>query len=508
MAIPPRRLFPLLALGALALAALAGASRPVQAAGFEYPVQGTHALGRGGAFTVAADDPSAMYWNPSRLALLRGTRLLYNHNFVDLDLTYHRAPQFHEGEWLTWDAASEQQGFFALGASAFVTTDFGLEDWGFGLGFVGPSALGTAELPGDEDAATRYSFVSKDILMAYYTASVAWKYEEWFGIGVSLQYVDMMHMKYSLVIEGPDSTGGNPKSNLWDIRNTLDMKDRVGFSAIVGAWARPLPFLELGVSARVVPIAIDAEGRIRLEGTDNSVLSEAQEESVDGSVHFTMPATVQAGVRYVHKDGAREVFDVEVDFVWEQWSVLDGYDIDFDEAGVTFEDPDDPSRVLLEIQPQDFTLERRWQDTYSVRVGGQWNVLAGPLDLALRLGGLWESAAVPHARTITDFASFDRFGVAFGLSGAWHGVELSFAYAHIFQLPRNVYPDEAEVHMLRMNPDFSGEIIEGPVVNAGHYESSYDVISVGLQLHFDALFGCDDAPTDGAGPDARQDAHD
>jgi long-subunit fatty acid transport protein len=486
----PRFVAMFVLVGALMGALLLLAPHTARAAGFEYPVQGTHALGRGGAFTVAADDPSAMYWNPSRLSLLRGTRLLYNHSFVKRDLTYHRAPQLHGGEWVFWDPAEDETGFFNLGVSLFITSDFGLDDWTFGLGFVGPSAIGTSDMPGEVAAGNRNTFISKDILMAYYTASVAWKYEEWFGIGVSLQYVDLMSMKYSLVIEGPDSTGGHPKKNLWDIRNTLDMADRVGFSALVGAWARPLPWLELGLSARVVPIAIDAEGTIHLEGTDNSVLSEATPERVGGAVHFTIPATVQVGARYVHRAGAREVFDVEVDFVWEQWSVLDAYDVEFDEAGVLFEDPDDPSRVLLEIRPQDFALRRQYQDTYSVRVGGQWNVW--PEHLWLRAGGLWESAAVPKGYTLTDFASYDRFGLAFGLSGAWRGIELSFAYAHIFQLPRNVYPDEARVNAIRMNPDFSGEIIDGPVANAGRYDSSYDVISIGLSIHFDALISGDE----------------
>jgi len=38
------------------------------AAGFEYGPQGVHALGRGGAFTAGADDPSAIWWNPAALA--------------------------------------------------------------------------------------------------------------------------------------------------------------------------------------------------------------------------------------------------------------------------------------------------------------------------------------------------------------------------------------------------------------------------------------------------------
>lgn len=466
---------------------LLGAPAVVRAAGFEYPVQGTHALGRGGAFTAAADDPSAMYWNPSRLSLLRGTRFLYNHSFVDVRNTFQRAPQLHEGDWLTWDPAEEQTGFFLLGVSLFVTSDFGLDDWTFGLGFVGPSSVGAGSFPGDPDSATRYAFVEKDLLMAYYTASAAWKYEDWFGVGVSLQYVDMPKMQYSLVIEGPNATGGRPDKNLWDIRNTLDMSDRVGFSALVGAWARPLPWLEIAASARVVPIAIDATGEIHMEGTDNSILSEAEEVSLGGAIHFTIPATVQVGARYVHLDGKREVFDVEVDFVWEQWSVLDEYDVEFDAEGAKFTDLNDPTLVLLEFQPQDFKLVRKYQDTFSVRLGGQWNAI--PEHLWVRLGGLWESAAVPHERTMTDFASYDRLGVAFGLSGQLYGVELSFAYAHLFLVPRNVYPDEAAVTSLRLNPDFSGEIVPGPVVNAGRYEGGFDVISIGVGIHFDTLIG-------------------
>ena len=62
------------------------------AGGFEYGPQGLHAVGRGGAFTVKADDASAVYWNPSRLALLRGTHLLINLNTSKLAMDFDRFP--------------------------------------------------------------------------------------------------------------------------------------------------------------------------------------------------------------------------------------------------------------------------------------------------------------------------------------------------------------------------------------------------------------------------------
>ncbi|HPB51975.1 MAG TPA: hypothetical protein PLZ31_12245, partial [Myxococcota bacterium] len=83
-----QRLGPASVLVALLLTAL-----PVGAlgAGFEYGPQGLHAVGRGGAFTVAADDASAIYWNPARLALFNGTQAYVSLNMSLMDTSFTRA---------------------------------------------------------------------------------------------------------------------------------------------------------------------------------------------------------------------------------------------------------------------------------------------------------------------------------------------------------------------------------------------------------------------------------
>ena len=482
----------LLLLPLVGAALVLGAARSASAGGFEYPFQGTHALGRGGAFTAKADDPSAMYWNPGKLSLLRGTRFLYNHNFSELTLRFDRPPELdRRGNVICFGTTSEKEGFFPLGLSAFVTSDFGLEDWTFGLGLVGPNAQGTSRFDAGPESPTRYSYISKDVMMVYYTASVAWRWKDLFGVGVSLQYVDMMRLRYSLVVEGPDPTGGNAVHNQMDLVTKVDMSDRVGFSALVGAWVRPLPFLEIAASARVVPVWIDAEGDAEFIGTSNSLFANMVEPaSVRAQLSYTMPVTVQVGVRYIHEKAGREVFDIELDFVWEQWSVLDAFRFGFGGRLVqlTAPDRDDPSitRVADEIRVDDFRLPRNYRDTYSLRLGGSWNVL--PEHLTLSAGLLWESAAQPEAYTMVDFASYERLGVAFGVSGRWKGLELSLSYAHVFLLPRNVCPSEGRIFEQRLDPLRNGKMLDGPVVNAGHYEGAYDVISVGLQVHFDAFF--------------------
>ena len=224
---------------ALAMLFLSGAGR---AAGFEYGPQGVHAVGRGGAFVVSADDPSATYWNPARLALLKGTRLHYSHNFVNEVLSFERLPAQPlnvagkpSGEKVIFSTASEATGFFPLNVSLAASSDFGLKDFTFALAFLGPSAIGHSKFPDTEDmGATRYSFLEDNVYLMYLTASAAWKYRtggrDVLSFGASLQYVMLPQLKYELTIigaGGPANTN-HPAQTLSDLRATIDVSDLLG----------------------------------------------------------------------------------------------------------------------------------------------------------------------------------------------------------------------------------------------------------------------------------------
>ena len=465
------------------VSAVLAADRRAHAAGLEYGPQGVHAIGRGGAFTVKADDVSAFYWNPSRLALLRGTRLLYNHSFTQLCLTFERSPApFDDGaKSYVFPPVHEEGGFFPLGISFGVSSDFGLPDWTFALGMVGPTALGASRFPAEEGWSTRYAFVESEIALVYVTAAAAWRYDDLFGFGVSLQYAWVPRLRYSLFLVTPgalDSAEPTMAHTDLDTRADLDMTDPFGITAIVGGWVRPLPFLELGFSARVVPVYVEAEGDVTMSVPQRIPARDAKSPLVTPArLTFTLPVTVQFGARYVHMDGEREVFDIEMDFVWEHWSMLDAFRLDFldDELNLW-------GSGTMELQP--VKLARHYRDTYSVRLGGQWNVLDERL--VVRAGVYWESGALKNAYSVVDYPAFERVGLGVGLSTEWYGVELSIAYSHVFQLPRDVAEGEGRIIQQRMSS--SGEVFAGAVVNEGHYESSYDVIAIGLALHFDRWF--------------------
>ncbi len=63
--------------------------RGTTAAPFLSIAQGARAVGIGGAFVAIADDPSAMYWNPSGISDLQGFHLMVDHTYWFADIQYN-----------------------------------------------------------------------------------------------------------------------------------------------------------------------------------------------------------------------------------------------------------------------------------------------------------------------------------------------------------------------------------------------------------------------------------
>jgi len=171
------------------MVALLGLPSVAFAGGFEFPGNGTEALGRGATFTAKADSPLALDYNVGGLAKQRGTRLLFDSNLVFQTFEFSRAGNYpiesgpsgmlsYSGQ--PFPKVSNQAGpFYApfLG----ITTDFNRFDrWTFAFGVYGPSAFGnkhwgaTVSSPaGDIPAPQRYDVVQADLLTFFPTFAAA-----------------------------------------------------------------------------------------------------------------------------------------------------------------------------------------------------------------------------------------------------------------------------------------------------------------------------------------------
>ncbi len=482
------------------------------AGGFELPSNGAVALGRGGAFTARADDLVCLEYNPAGLIKLPGNHVYVGNNLVQYDLTYTGI--FPDGGAAT--PVSNESGPMTVAPFVAVSSDFGLRDWRFALGVFGPSANGILDLaedPSGSEARRPHHYLMQDmnVLMAFYTASVAYGREESWGIGLDFHWVDLLSAELSLWADAYDPE--LPK-NSWfqedgmDVLARTKVSDHTGFAFTLGGWYKPIRNLELGLSLRVPNIHFNARGTTTLamengmlqnlydsgiesEGAKGLVAYDAEGQptgaEIPTTLKFSYPMTARFGIRYVHEveegKGTRELFDVEVDAVWEGWSVLERYEVQLEETMKILEDP--PFFTLepgakTQFNFQTLEIPRHYKDTWSVRLGGQY----APLHwLTLRAGTYFETGAVPKAYTNVDFASFDRIGAAVGISGQFRWFTLSLGYSHVFQATREVSLEETKVYKaFALRPD--APTATEYKVGAGTFETGYDLFSVGLAARF------------------------
>ena len=457
------------------------------AGGFELPEHGARSLARGGANSVLPGDLSAIALNPGAMIQLSGTHLYLSYNLVNAPLTFERAPSRLAGADEPLPPKSvNQEPIFPLGVFLGISSDFGLDDFNFWLAVYGPNAAGSASYP--EDSAARYQLTALDLAMVYYSVGFSWGERDHFGVGATLQWAHTPSSKFQLVIDGAKKNSEmRPYSSPFDVLAKFDLSDAGQATAIIGGWWRIIPELEVALSGRVVPVFVDMEGELELQPIGTFFTEgggQLRQFGNTASISAVMPPTMHAGFRYRHMEGERERFDIELDVVYEAWSLLEAYDVELN-AEVEVIDSAGTQLVPREKVPP-LKVKKEWKDTLSVRLGGSVNFLQDRF--ALSAGAFWESAASPDDYAYVDFASFQRVGVGAGLTFRFTRVDLNLAYMHIFQpdvTVDEVFGQGGQQRPLANCPEGCPDGASYIAANAGTFKSSFDQIGISLDVHFD-----------------------
>jgi long-subunit fatty acid transport protein len=287
-----------------------------------------------------------------------------------------------------------------------------------------------------------------------------------------------------MVVDGQPSTSElNPYEGAFDVEAEVRVSDMFAYSAIVGAWVRPLPNLEVAASGRVLPVRFNATGSVAVLNTPTGQTYSPEQLTITGggaSFDLTLPPTARLGVRYrgleetgAEGEEARERFDVELALVYEAWHMMNQLNVDLQGSVALFASPLSP-----------VVIEKRWRDTLSARLGGTYRLTD---TLALSAGGFYEQGATPKQYAHIDFPSFDRFGASGGLTlSAPGGLELLLGYLHIFESGVTVSEAEAKVlqqRPIRPCPDLC-DGYTGVPANAGRLTASFRSVSLGLRVGF------------------------
>jgi long-subunit fatty acid transport protein len=323
-------------------------------------------------------------------------------------------------------------------------------------------------------------------LLIYYSLGVAYGKDDKYGFGLTAQYVDVPVSKFGLIVDSAAAGKPTPYYNTYDLESTLDLKDHASWTVLMGGWWRVSDSFDLGISGRVVPVNINLKGKVSLDKVNAEFPGDLTLTGGDAALDIVMPMTTRAGVRYRHlSEGGRELFDIELDYVYEGWSSIEDYNVKLT-GNVNLSSVHDEGELGESLK--DLVLGKKWRDTHSVRLGGTWNAV--PDSFSVSLGGYWESGAVPNNYSNLDFLSFERFGMGSGIRISGAGLDFNLSYLFVMQEDRVVdekYGKVFQARPLAPCPEKCGGLTGVPA-NAGKIESAYHQVNLGLVMHFDQWF--------------------
>lgn len=453
------------------------------AAGFEVPEIGARSVSRGGAVAARVDDPSAAVINPGALSRVKGIMFQYNHNLMWVDSSFMRLNPNEEGAYLP--ESKNKESFFPLGVFASLSYDLGTDHSVMAFTVNGPNTTGHTDFSGEDS--TRYLLNEFDTLLLYYSLSYAYGTDT-FGVGLTAQWVQVPRLNFAITVDAMPLANGlapSPVTSPFDVEAELQLEDKGTLSGIIGGWWRPAPNFDLAIAARPLPIHLKLTGNADVT-IPELLASQLEISETTAALALDLPAHLRLGFRYRHLEGEHELFDIELDVLLEQWSSLKRYDAKLN-GTVT---ANLPGIGTLELQ--DVIVDKRWEDTVSLRLGGSYWL--EPETLEVSAGGFWESAAAPTAYTHLDFPAGERLGYGVGASwfpmlsgkGQDDGVKLglSLALSEAFQKDINVSAGEGRVYQqrpLRPCPEYCNDT-PGVAVNEGRFKTQWRTVSFGVSV--------------------------
>lgn len=376
-------------------------------------IKGTKATSMGEAFVAQADDPSAVAFNPAGLTQLQGTQVQENYTLVNM-YTEHTSLT-----GIKTDINDEWQ----LVPAFYLTSDFGQEKWGFGLGITTPAGISTSWA---EDSFARYVNTFSELIIIDFNLAAAYQVNDQLSVGVGGSYyyseVTLRNkVDYGLLAGLPGAFDGN--SRLYAKGNS--------FGWNIGAIYKFNEKHRLGVSYKS-EFEIDFDnGKLQL--TNNPAFTGLPSDlAVEASTKLDIPSVLVVGYEFKPSDQLK----FEVDLDWTFWETLNEVEVDI-------------NSIFL----SDIMFAYNYRNTMAIKFGSEYWVND---NLAVRGGYIFNPKAVPEESFTPSLPeSTDHFftmGVGWFISDHWTlDTGAQFIYIEDRDIDNNV----------NMNELTSGSSIDG-----------------------------------------------
>ncbi len=449
--------------------------------------RGVRPMGRGGAFVAGADDLGAVFFNPagithaSRQVLGDVGFVLMHSKFTRVARVWQTDPNTGQPTGQSWNhtfPTVEGSSQILPVPTVALSYDFGIEGAAFALGVWAPysaSARYEAKVAGVPNPG-RYMLLNLDgSALAVPGVWGAYQITSALSVGAGFEMLAGKYRSVSMMNAClPDRWMCAPEAPDYDALTMIDVGPILAPSGNFGIQFDPHPHVRLGASFQL-PFYVRAPARSKVRIPSAAVFQDAYQQGDEATVEMDFPWVGRVGV-----EGRWEKFRGEVAYVYEAWSMHD--EIKITPKDIVLRDvltfPDD-----YRVTPQ--TILRNFQDTWSIRLGGETWIELGSYQLDLRAGVMYERSAIPKPYLSTLTIDLDKIIV--GLGGGIHVTptwRIDWMVARTFNTPVDVSPHEANIEMhtpVRANqPDPSMR----DHVNAGHYEANATLLGLGLAVNY------------------------
>lgn len=468
----------------------------------------------GGAYgTPAATNPSALWWNPAGLSVRGGTQLLIEGAPTFGALKADRAnPDYGElgqfdGFPETYDYAGPER-FSSIGVVPFfgVSSDFGLDGLGVGLGLYVP----TAKSAKTDQAWGPHRFAAREasIRAAHVSLGASYRVKELLAFGISGSIVDSSFSATTDASVLPNLawtvnqvTGGGDLPGYYqdglieqrDYTSTLYLGGIDGAlhdrTMTFGGGLYLTPTESIGISlAYNHGVRLEHEGDVALTfecppEADTSGRSAAEDSgtcntTVTGgtaTVAYRLPSRIHLGVAWLPVERVR----LEAMGAWVGWSVVQDYAVDPNVSPAYFPGRDFSfTRPTAEIVSQDRLIARNLRNSF-------WIGLDGKVDLRedLTVGGriTFDRAATPIA--YVSASNIDADTVILQAMGQYRpvrqlGVGLSYSFAA--SGARTVTNSAFSQDIARANPDSPDYYDRKDAIDRAWYPSANGRYALGI----------------------------
>ncbi len=500
------------------------------AGGFEYPENGSAAMGRGGAYVARASDPSSLMLNTAGMMGTQGVQITLSSNLAVLNHCFQRAGGY-QGFNQNVNIGTDNTVFAApLGGSDYSAGQGAagtpypypqicnagsvfpapqlLATWrinryfAVGVGVYGPNSVGRLEFPdrvtvGNNVLApspNRYMLLGENLLILHPTIAIAGSPFPWLRVGIGLQ-PSFAHFEFTTMANSVSGAAQSPDS---DIRTKVSAGGWF-FAFNAGIQLVAPRYFTVGAHMHYNPENVTLTGSAQATGLYYSHPDTHIDSTFDvTAMRVHLPLQVRWGIRFaLPRSGSvpqdqpgynpmkDDVFDLEVNWIYERSSVF---------TDLVLENAGGPIRVT-QLQnsppPSPLTVPHNWHDVFGVRVGGDVNIV--PNRFTVRLGGSYELGAASHFYGQLDIPAYTSVGLHAGFSVRLSWLTISAAYAHLFMPQFEVYraPNQnlttiattGALHEAR-GDCAGGTGTDACHSNAGTYNASIDTFNIGFTAHF------------------------